>query len=78
MSPFPGAWFEHNKNRIKIVEATEVDVNGKIGEVLDNNLVIGCKKNSIQILRIQKEGKKILKTNVFLKGYKISKGEFLI
>ena len=77
LSPFPGAWFEHNKNRIKIVEATEVDVNGKIGEVLDNNLLIGCKKHSIQILRIQKEGKKILKTNDFLKGYEILKGEVL-
>ena len=78
LSPFPGVWFKHSKTRIKIIEAKEVNLIGKTGEVLDNELTVGCKDSAIQILLIQKEGKKMLDTKSFLAGYKIKKGELLI
>jgi methionyl-tRNA formyltransferase len=78
LNPFPGVWFEHFKTRIKIVEAIEVNQVGKIGEVLDDELTIGCKEKAVKILSIQKEGKNILNTNSFLAGYKIKKGEILL
>ena len=78
LSPFPGAWFEHKKKRIKILEALEVDQTGETGEILDDNLTIACKEKAIQVLSVQKEGKKILKTEDFLAGYKITEGEILI
>ena len=78
LNPSPGAWFEHLKTRIKIIEAKEVDQEGRIGEVLDNELTIGCKDKAIKILSIQKEGKKKLNSKSFLAGYKIKKGELLI
>ena len=77
LNPNPGAWFKHHKTRIKIIKAIEVKKKGRIGEVLDENLTIGCKENSIKILSIQKEGKNILETANFLTGYKIKKGEML-
>ena len=67
----------HNKNRLKIIKALEVEKKGKIGEVLNDNLTIACKENAIEILQIQKEGKKILNSKDFLSGYKIKKGEIL-
>ena len=77
LSPVPGTWFTHNKNRLKIIKALEVEKKGKIGEVLNDNLTIACKENAIEILQIQKEGKKILNSKDFLSGYKIKKGEIL-
>ena len=77
LNPFPGAWFEHEGNRIKIVEAEKSENTGREGEVLTDDLVIGCKEKSIKIKLIQKEGKKILQTSNFLTGYKIKKGEIL-
>jgi len=77
LNPFPGAWFEHEGNRIKILEAEKSENSGGEGEVLTDDLTIGCKENSIKIKLIQKEGKKILKTSDFLTGYKIKKGELL-
>ena len=77
LSPFPGAWFEHKKKRIKILEALEVDQTGETGEILDDNLTIACKEKAIQVLSVQKEGKKILKTKEFLSGYLVRKGEKL-
>ena len=62
---------------VHLIKAVEVEKKGKVGEVLDNSLTIGCKEKSIKILSIQKEGKNILDTKRFLIGYKIKKGEIL-
>ena len=77
LSPYPGAWFKHNGIRIKIIEAELSDNQGEIGEVLSNDLVIGCNDKAIKINLIQKEGKAVLDAKNFLAGYKISKGEIL-
>ena len=77
LSPFPGARFYHKSNRIKIIKAEKINKSGKSGEVLTEDLVIACGFESIKIIKIQKEGKKILDINDFLSGYKIKKGEFL-
>ena len=77
LNPYPGAWFEHNGNRIKILDAEIFEDKGKAGEVLSNNLIIGCKDKAIKINLIQKEGKKVIDTKSFLAGYKISKGDIL-
>ena len=77
LNPSPGAWFKHKGNRIKIRQAIEVKNEGKPGCVLTDNLIIGCKKNSIKIELLQKEGKTVLNTKDFLSGYKISLGEIL-
>ena len=77
LNPYPGAWFRHNGNRIKIIEAEISDHKGKKGEVITNDLVIGCKEKSIKINLLQKEGKTVLNTKSFLAGYKIVKGDML-
>ena len=77
LNPSPGAWFEHKGNRIKIIEAEKIENTGRAGEVLSDELIIGCGEKSIKIKLIQREGKKILKTNHFLIGYEIKKGEIL-
>ncbi len=77
LNPNPGAWFEHKGNRIKILDAEIFEDKGKAGEVLTNNLIIGCKDKAIKINLIQKEGKKVIDTKSFLAGYKISKGDIL-
>ena len=78
LSPYPGVWFKHQDVRIKILKAIEIKQSGEIGEILDNNLTVACKENAIQILSVQKAGKKILNTKEFLSGYLIKKGEKLI
>tara|TARA_B100001093_G_C26843285_1_gene1021600 strand:- start:1822 stop:2742 length:921 start_codon:yes stop_codon:yes gene_type:complete len=77
LSPFPGAWFTHKKRRIKIIKAREVELSGRVGEVLSDDLTIGCLKNSIKILSLQKEGKTIITAEQFLAGYSIKKGDLL-
>ena len=78
LSPNPGAWFEFENERFKILKAKISTLSGKSSFVLDENLTIACKSNSIQILELQRQGKKKQTTNEFLLGKKISKGSNLV
>ena len=46
--------------------------------MLDENLTVGCKSGSIQILEIQREGKNKQNIKDFLRGKKINKYSILI
>jgi len=78
LSPYPGAWFEYQNERFKVLRADKSSDMGKPGSVLDENLTIGCQSDSIQILEIQREGKNKQTVKEFLLGKKISKGSILI
>ena len=77
LNPYPGVWFKHKGSRIKIIEAEPYEAQGNAGEVLTEDLIVGCKDKAIKITLLQKEGKRVLKTKNFLDGYKILKGEKL-
>jgi len=73
--PNPGAFFNFNGERYKILKAEIGNGQGKIGEVLNDKLEIACGDNqSIKILEIQREGKKVQKIGEFMLGSKIKKG----
>ena len=78
LSPNPGAWFEFKKERVKILKAKITSVNGKTGSVLDENLSIACKSNSIQILELQRSRKNKQTAKEFLLGNKIKKNSILL
>ncbi len=73
-NPKPGAWFLFKDERIKILKAKEVTKDGIEGEVLDNKLTIACSQNAIQVLRIQKEGKRDMDISEFLAGNNLKIG----
>ncbi len=72
--PNPGGWFEFKGERYKIHKAELSVKTGKVGYVLSDNLEIGCGENSIKIIEIQRQGKKVQKTGEFLLGSQIKKG----
>ena len=78
LSPSPGAWFEHKGDRFKVFKATKSSLSGKPGTVMDENLNVACKANSIQILELQKQGKNKQTVKEFLLGYKINNGAVLV
>ena len=77
LSPSPGAWFEFENERFKVLKAKILPGKGKSGHVLDENLTVGCGSSSIQILELQRQGKKAQTTKEFLLGKKINKGTIL-
>ncbi len=72
-NPNPGAWFEFNGKRIKILEASLQDQSGIPGTILSDNFIIGCGDKSIQPQILKKEGKEEVSLEDFLRGNKIPK-----
>ena len=72
--PFPGAWFIFKGERYKILKAELTSTKGSAGLILNDNFEIGCGENSIRVLEIQREGKKIQKISDFILGTQIKKG----
>ena len=66
--PNPGSWFQYKGSRLKIIKAIEVEKKGSPGEIIDKKFTIACSKNAIQILELQKEGKKSIDVSEYLKG----------
>ena len=76
--PSPGAYFNFNGERYKILKAKIGNGIGKIGEVLSDSLEIACGNNqSIIILEIQRQGKSPQKIVNFMLGSKIKKGSII-
>ena len=77
LSPNPGAWFEYNGNRFKILKAEKSSKKGRSGSVIDDTLKVACKSDSVQILELQKQGKNKQTVKEFLLGQKITNGSIL-
>jgi methionyl-tRNA formyltransferase len=75
--PWPGAWTEIDGSRIKIFESKVIPASKQTfppGTIIDNKLTISCGRNSLRLVRLQKQGKKIMNTEEYLNGNPISKG----
>ena len=73
-NPYPATYFEHNGERFKLLKCRVVD-NDKglaIGELWqdDKHLIIGCAKQALDVLQIQRQGKKAMMTEELLRGYR--------
>ena len=74
----PGAFFIYKGERYKVLKAELNYGKGKIGDVLDDYLEIGCgNKKSIKILEIQRQGKRPQSISEFILGTQIKKGSNL-
>jgi methionyl-tRNA formyltransferase len=74
---FPYCYFIFDGVRYRILKALFSGSGGKPGHVLSENLEVACGNNSLKILEIQREGKRVQKTNEFILGTKIKKGSDL-
>ena len=74
-APTPGAWFEANGERIKLLEATVgTDASGEPGEVLDDCLNVACGQGYIRPLQVQRAGRSAMAPGDLLRGFPIAKG----
>ena len=76
--PVPGAWFNFDGERYKILKAKIGNAVGKVGEVSSDQLEIICGDNkSLKIVEIQRQGKRVQSINEFMLGSRIKKGMIL-
>ena len=77
-APFPGAWFEANGERVKLLEAAVGnDAGGIPGEVLDYGLTIACGGGYVRPLKVQRAGRGVMTPGELLRGFPLPKGSIL-
>lgn len=77
LSPFPGAWFELDGQRIKVLHAEVQWGSGEPGEALNEDLVIACGEDAVRLNRLQRAGKGQMTAEEFQRGARIGRGRRL-
>lgn len=77
LNPWPGVWFEHAGERIKVPEAEAVDAAGTPGTVLDDRLTVACGEGALRPLKVQRAGKAVMSVAEMLRGHALPKGTVL-
>lgn len=82
LSPYPGAFFVHKGENIKVFDAElypdkNLPRNATPGETIDDYLTIACAEGALCHLRVQRPGKKPMDASEMLKGYAIASGTVL-
>ena len=70
-SPYPAMFFEYGGERFKVLQARISDKKTACGEIISDKekLWLGCKNGCLEVLQIQRQGKKIMETAELLRGY---------
>ncbi|MBV9883294.1 MAG: methionyl-tRNA formyltransferase [Sphingomonadaceae bacterium] len=76
-NPVPGAYFEYEGERIKILAAELSELNGTPGTVLDHGLTIACGEGAIVPTMVQRAGRAPMLPAELLRGFVIPAGACL-
>ncbi len=69
LSPWPGAWTDVKGERLKILYAVPVMDRGGPGEVLADDLTVGCGEGALRLLKVQRAGSRAMDAAEMLKGF---------
>jgi methionyl-tRNA formyltransferase len=71
LSPYPGAFFYNNDKLLKVYSSKFSGEKLNPGEIKQTKteLYLGCMDGALEILELQQEGKRRMKTEEFLRGY---------
>ncbi|WP_309383443.1 methionyl-tRNA formyltransferase [Cerasicoccus frondis] len=78
--PWPGCYFDHHGERIKVCGGYAESGHGSVGEILSasvDGLVIACGEGALRLQQLQRPGAKMLTAGDFLRGYPLESGTFL-
>ena len=75
LAPTPGAWFEYQGERFKVLRAEVVEGRGNAGLIISEDLTIACGEKALNILEIQRQGRGIMSVSDLIRGFKFIKGD---
>jgi methionyl-tRNA formyltransferase len=77
LNPWPGTFFLHGGEQIRVLAARVEAAAGAPGEVLDDAACIACGSGALRLLRLQRPGRAPLPADAFLRGYPLPRGTVL-
>jgi len=76
-NPAPGAYFEYENERIKVLAAEVSELSGAPGTILDHGLAIACGEGAIVPSLVRRAGRGAMATAELLRGFVIPVGAAL-
>ena len=76
-APAPGAWFEHDGERIRVLSVETVKGTAAPGLVADERLVVGCGDGLVRLSTVQRAGRAAMRAEDLLRGFDIPVGTVL-
>jgi methionyl-tRNA formyltransferase len=73
-TPSPGAWFELEDERYRVLKAEVVEGDGEPGATLDDRLTVATGEGALRLLALQRAGKPVMDAAALLRGRPISAG----
>jgi methionyl-tRNA formyltransferase len=73
-NPSPGVWCRHGAERIKILAAVPVDMNGAPGTMLDDQATVACGEGALRLEVVQRQDRAPQPVAAFLRGYPLPPG----
>ena len=70
----PNAWLPLDGERLRVMAADVVNVDGTPGEVLDDQLTIACGAGALRPTQVQPAGRRVMATADFLRGRPVPAG----
>jgi methionyl-tRNA formyltransferase len=77
LNPWPGCFFAHGDETIRVLAAEPVAGSGAPGAVLDAAPTIACGDGALRLLRLQRAGRAAMEAAAFLRGYALQPGDVL-
>ncbi|HEY0267514.1 MAG TPA: methionyl-tRNA formyltransferase [Rhizomicrobium sp.] len=74
LSPAPGAFTEVKGERLKILSTMPAADRGDPGEVITDDLIVGCGEGALKLLKVQRAGGKAMEARELLKGFPLPPG----
>lgn len=73
-APVPGAWFELEGERYKVLAAEVVEGSGEPGMTLDDTLTVACGSGAIRPTLVQRAGRPVMGVEALLRGRAVLAG----
>ena len=77
--PWPGIFCDKFKiNEMELVDIDSFNEKGKIIDIVDNGIIVGCKKGKVKLKKIQVPGKKEIDAISYLNGKRLKIGNNIL
>jgi methionyl-tRNA formyltransferase len=77
LNPWPGTFFTHGGEQIRVLAAHPEPGSGAHGTVLDDAGLIACGSGALRLARLQRPGRAPQPADAFLRGYPLPRGSVL-
>lgn len=75
MNPWPGAYFPHKGEMLRVLAAEPAEGAGRPGEVLTGPpLTVACGEGALRLTRLQRPGRGAMEAEALLRGYSLPAG----